>query len=121
MSRIHLTDSDDAIAQKFRKARTDAEPLPDTFAALAERPEAKNLVTIYAALAGKTPDAVVAEFAGQGFGSFKRSEERSVGKECVRTCRSRWSTYHSNKTLTRKRIHHVFNVQPNYKFEHINT
>src|SRR3546814_4651429 len=43
MSRIHLTDSDDAIAQKFRKARTDAEPLPDTFAALAERPEAKNL------------------------------------------------------------------------------
>ncbi|RIA36744.1 tryptophanyl-tRNA synthetase [Hephaestia caeni] len=71
MSRIHLTDSDDAIAQKFRKARTDAEPLPDTVAALAERPEAKNLVTIYAALAGKTPDAVVAEFAGQGFGSFK--------------------------------------------------
>src|SRR3546814_8488928 len=70
--RIHLTDSDDAIAQKFRKARTDAEPLPDTFAALAERPEAKNLVTIYAALAGKTPDAVVAEFAGQGFGSFKQ-------------------------------------------------
>src|SRR3546814_20703927 len=103
MSRIHLTDSDDAIAQKFRKARTDAEPLPDTFAALAERPEAKNLVTIYAALAGKTPDAVVAEFAGQGFGSFKpaladlasatlrpsrRSEERRVGKECVSTCRS---------------------------------
>ncbi|MCM8729956.1 tryptophan--tRNA ligase [Hephaestia sp. GCM10023244] len=70
-SRIHLTDSDDAIAQKFRKARTDAEPLPDTFAGLAERPEAKNLVTIYAALSGKTPDAVVAEFAGQGFGSFK--------------------------------------------------
>jgi tryptophanyl-tRNA synthetase len=71
MARIHLTDSDDAIAQKFRKARTDPEPLPDTLAALEGRAEATNLVTIYAALAGKSPDAVVAEFAGQGFGAFK--------------------------------------------------
>ncbi|MGN6277941.1 MAG: tryptophan--tRNA ligase [Sphingomonas sp.] len=70
-SRIHLTDDDDTIAQKFRKARTDAEPLPDSFAGLAERAEAKNLVTIYAALADEVPDAVVAEFAGQGFGAFK--------------------------------------------------
>lgn len=70
-TRIHLTDDDDTIAQKFRKARTDAEPLPDSFAGLAERAEAKNLVTIYAALADKAPDAVVAEFAGQGFGAFK--------------------------------------------------
>jgi len=71
MSRINLTDSDDAIAQKCRKAKTDPEPLPETVAALAERPEARNLVTIYAALAGESPDAVVARFAGQGFGSFK--------------------------------------------------
>jgi len=71
MSRIHLTDDDDAITQKFRKARTDAEPLPETFDSLAERPEARNLVTIYAALADRSPDAVVAEFAGQGFGAFK--------------------------------------------------
>jgi tryptophanyl-tRNA synthetase len=70
-SRIHLTDDDDTIAQKFRKARTDAEPLPDDFAGLAERAEAKNLVTIYAALADKAPDEVIAEFAGQGFGAFK--------------------------------------------------
>ena len=71
MSRIHLTDSDDAIAQKFRKARTDAEPLPSDLAGLADRAEAKNLVTIYAALADKTPEAVVADYAGQGFGAFK--------------------------------------------------
>ncbi|MGJ3649239.1 tryptophan--tRNA ligase [Sphingomonas sp. GlSt437] len=71
MSRINLTDDDDLIAQKVRKAKTDAEPLPDTMAALAERAEARNLVTIYAALAGTGPDAVLAQFAGQGFGAFK--------------------------------------------------
>ncbi|TPG21871.1 tryptophan--tRNA ligase [Sphingomonas koreensis] len=71
MSRINLTDSDDAIAQKCRKARTDAEPLPESFAGLAERPEARNLVTIYAALTDRSPDDVTAEFAGQGFGAFK--------------------------------------------------
>jgi tryptophanyl-tRNA synthetase len=70
-SRIALTDSDDSIVQKLRKAKTDAEPLPDTMAGLEGRAEAKNLVTIYAALAGTTPDAVLAQFAGQGFGAFK--------------------------------------------------
>ena len=55
MSRINLTDDADAIAQKIRKARTDPEPLPDTVAGLAERPEAENLVNIYAAIAGTTP------------------------------------------------------------------
>ena len=71
MSRINLSDSDDAIAQKFRKARTDAEPLPGEAAGLAERSEARNLVGIYAALAGESSDAVCARFAGQGFGAFK--------------------------------------------------
>ena len=70
-SRINLIDSDDAIAGKFRKARTDAEPLPSEPAGLAERPEARNLVTIYAALAGSSSEAVLGEFAGQGFGAFK--------------------------------------------------
>ncbi|RZM11416.1 MAG: tryptophan--tRNA ligase [Sphingomonas sp.] len=70
-SRINLIDSDDAIAGKFRKARTDAEPLPSEGAGLAERPEARNLVTIYAALAGSSSEAVLGEFAGQGFGQFK--------------------------------------------------
>ncbi len=71
MSRINLIDSDDTIAQKLKKARTDPEPLPDSFAALAERAEAKNLVTIYAALSDAAPQSVVDQFAGQGFGSFK--------------------------------------------------
>jgi tryptophanyl-tRNA synthetase len=71
MSRINLTDDADAIAQKIRKARTDAAPLPETTAGLDGRPEARNLVNIYAALAGTTPDAVLAEFAGQLFSSFK--------------------------------------------------
>jgi tryptophanyl-tRNA synthetase len=70
-SRINLTDDADAIAQKVRKARTDAEPLPETLEGLADRAEAKNLVGIYAALAGTTAQAVLTEFAGQGFGAFK--------------------------------------------------
>jgi len=70
-SRIALIDSDDVIAQKLRKARTDAEPLPSEAAGLADRPEARNLVTIFAALAGTSVDSVLADHAGQGFGAFK--------------------------------------------------
>ena len=70
-SRINLTDDADTIAQKFRKARTDAEPLPGTIDGLKDRPEARNLINIYAALAEQPPEAVVAEFAGKGFGAFK--------------------------------------------------
>ena len=71
MSRINLTDDDDAIAQKIRKAKTDPEPLPDDPALLGGRPEAKNLVGILAALANESEAAVCARFAGQGFGAFK--------------------------------------------------
>ena len=71
MSRINLNDEDDAIVQKIRKAKTDAEPLPDSAAALAGRPEALNLVAIYAALTDRTPDSVTQEYAGKGFGAFK--------------------------------------------------
>ena len=70
-SRINLTDDADAIAAKVRKARTDPEPLPETLEELTSRPEAKNLVAIYAALAGRTEAEVLTEFAGQGFGVFK--------------------------------------------------
>lgn len=70
-SRINLTDDADAIAQKVKKARTDPEPLPETTEGLEARPEARNLVGIYAALAGVTEAQVLAEFAGQGFGAFK--------------------------------------------------
>ncbi len=71
MSRINLTDSDEAIAQKIRKAKTDPEPLPDDPALLGQRPEARNLVGIYAAVTGESVEQVLARFAGQGFGSFK--------------------------------------------------
>ena len=70
-SRIHLTDSDEAITQKIRKAKTDPEPLPSDPRQLESRPEAKNLVGIYAAVSGESVEQVLARFAGQGFGVFK--------------------------------------------------
>ena len=71
MSRINLTDDDDAISAKIRKAKTDPEPLPDSTKALQGRPEAENLVTIYAALTDRTVQSVLEEYAGKGFGAFK--------------------------------------------------
>ena len=71
MSRIHLTDSNDEIAQKIRKAKTDPEPLPDNPADLDGRPEAKNLVGIYAAVTGDSIEQVLQNYSGQGFGVFK--------------------------------------------------
>ena len=71
MSRINLTDSDEVIAQKIRKAKTDAEPLPDDPALLDARPEARNLVGIYGAVTGESVEQILARFAGQGFGAFK--------------------------------------------------
>ena len=71
MSRINLTDGDDEISQKVRKAKTDPEPLPDNAEALQGRPEAQNLVGIYGAISGESIEDVLARFAGQGFGAFK--------------------------------------------------
>ena len=71
MSRINLTDDEDTIATKVRKARTDPEPLPDDPALLAARPEARNLVGVLGALTGESEAAICARFAGQGFGAFK--------------------------------------------------
>jgi tryptophanyl-tRNA synthetase len=70
-SRINLTDDADQIAAKIRRARTDPLPLPETVEELAGRPEADNLVGIYAALARETKAQVLARFAGKGFGDFK--------------------------------------------------
>ncbi len=70
-SRINLLDEPDTIAQKVKRARTDAEPLPESLEALGDRPEARNLIGIYAALSDDSDDAVLARFAGQGFGAFK--------------------------------------------------
>ena len=71
MSRINLTDDADAIAKKIKKAKTDPDPLPETVDALADRPEARNLVNIFAALDERTPDAVLRDCAGKQFGTFK--------------------------------------------------
>ena len=71
MSRINLTDNDELIAQKIRKAKTDAEPLPDDPELLVARPEARNLVGIYGAVTGESVEQVLARFAGQGFGALK--------------------------------------------------
>ncbi|MGZ3306009.1 MAG: tryptophan--tRNA ligase [Asticcacaulis sp.] len=70
-SRINLTDDADTIAGKIRKAKSDAEVLPDSEDGLENRPEAKNLVGIYAALSGQTAQAVLDQFGGKGFGVFK--------------------------------------------------
>lgn len=70
-SRINLVDDADTIMAKIRKARTDAEPLPSEVAGLEGRAEARNLVSIYAAMADESVDDVLARFAGQGFGAFK--------------------------------------------------
>jgi tryptophanyl-tRNA synthetase len=70
-SRINLTDDADAIAQKVRRARTDPEPLPGSEEGLAGRPEAANLVAIYAALADTTSAEVLRRFGGRGFADFK--------------------------------------------------
>lgn len=80
MSRINMTDDADTIANKIKKAKTDPEPLPSEAAGLVDRAEARNLVTIYAALADRTVDDVLAEFGGQGFGKFKPAlAELAVG------------------------------------------
>jgi tryptophanyl-tRNA synthetase len=72
-SRINMTDDSDTIALKIRRAKTDPEPLPSSIAALEARPEADNLIGIYAALAGKSREAALATFAGQNFSVFKEA------------------------------------------------
>ncbi|GAA4759957.1 tryptophan--tRNA ligase [Novosphingobium ginsenosidimutans] len=71
MSRINLTDDAETIMTKVKKARTDPEPLPSDKGGLDGRPEAANLVGIYAAMSGESQDAVLARFGGEGFGKFK--------------------------------------------------
>ena len=72
-SRINLTDDNDAIALKIRRAKTDPAPLPSEPAGLEGRPEARNLVGIYAALSDLPTAAVLAEHGGKGFGAFKEA------------------------------------------------
>jgi tryptophanyl-tRNA synthetase len=89
MSRINMTDDDDTIAQKVRKAKTDPEPLPEAAEGLDGRPEARNLVSIYAALGDENVGSVLAQFSGQGFGAFKPAlAERLI--ETLRPIRERF-------------------------------
>ncbi|HSH62751.1 tryptophan--tRNA ligase [Methyloceanibacter sp.] len=73
MTRINLTDDVDAIAKKIRKAKTDPEPLPSEAKGLEARPEADNLVGIYAGLAEATKDSVLCDFGGAPFSTFKNA------------------------------------------------
>ena len=73
LSRITLLDDKDAIARKIRKAKSDAEMLPEDAQNLAERPEARNLLTIHAALMRQTLEQSLMAFTGQGFGALKNS------------------------------------------------
>ena len=72
-SRINMTDDADTVALKIRRAKTDPEPLPATIEVLEKRPEADNLIGIYAALADKTREAALAQFAGENFSVFKQA------------------------------------------------
>ena len=81
LSRINMTDDADTIARKIQKAKTDPEPLPTEEAGLAARPEADNLVGIYAALSGTTKAKVLAEYGGNQFSTFKKAlAELAVAK-----------------------------------------
>ncbi|HKL45734.1 MAG TPA: tryptophan--tRNA ligase [Roseovarius sp.] len=71
MSRINLTDDADTIARKIRKAKTDPEPLPNDADGLETRPEARNLVNIYAALSDQSVDQVMRDAGGKSFSEFK--------------------------------------------------
>ncbi|WP_282078019.1 tryptophan--tRNA ligase [Epibacterium ulvae] len=70
-SRINLTDDADTIAKKIRKAKTDPDALPSEAKGLEERPEARNLINIYAALNGQSVDQVLADVGGKQFSEFK--------------------------------------------------
>jgi tryptophanyl-tRNA synthetase len=82
-SRINLTDDADTIRQKIRKAKTDPHPLPGDPAELERRPEAANLLGIYAALADESLEAAVARFAGAEFSKFKETLSEVVAAKMV--------------------------------------
>jgi tryptophanyl-tRNA synthetase len=73
LSRINLSDDADAIAKKIQKAKTDTEPLPSETKGLEGRPEAENLIGIYAALAGVSKPDVLKDFGGSQFSVFKKA------------------------------------------------
>ncbi len=90
LSRINLTDDPDMIAKKIKKAKTDPEPLPEDVKGFEGRPEAENLVNIYAALSDGTKETVLADFGGKPFSEFKPAlSELCVEKLAPITARMR--------------------------------
>ena len=90
-SRINMTDAADTIALKIRRAKTDPEPLSETIAELERRPEADNLIGIYAALSELTREEALTRFAGRNFSTFKEALSElavevlgSIGREMGR-------------------------------------
>mgnify|MGYP003147870066 FL=1 len=83
MSGIELADDADTMMKKVKKAKTDPEPLPSEAGGLVGRAEALNLVTIYAAVADTTVEAVLGEYGGEGYGKFKPA----LGELLVETLR----------------------------------
>ena len=82
-SRINLNDNSDLINQKIKKAKTDPYPLPDSLDELQGRPEALNLINIYAALSDRAPETVLEEFSGREFSYFKpKLAELTVDQIC---------------------------------------
>ena len=70
-SRINLMDNKDQIYLKIKRAKTDQYPIPDNFDDLNNRPEAQNLVNIYASFSNKSVNEIIREFSGKGFSQFK--------------------------------------------------
>jgi tryptophanyl-tRNA synthetase len=84
-TRINMTDDADTIAKKIRKAKTDPDPLPESVEGLENRPDARNLVNIYAALAETTPQAVLDQHAGALFGISRSRSPRSRSRSSRRS------------------------------------
>src|SRR5437667_6569292 len=88
-SRINMTDDADTIALKIRRAKTDPEPLPAAIPDLERRPEADNLIGIYGALSGLSPEAALARFPGRNFSYFKDALSELAVEELGRIGRGR--------------------------------
>ena len=83
LSRINLTDKEDQIVNKIKKAKTDTLPMPSSLEELKERPEAKNLINIYASVSGLTLEKTIQEFSGRNFSQFKDSLSQILVDEIV--------------------------------------
>jgi len=73
LSRINMTDSEDQIINKIKKAKTDNDPIPENDAGLSKRPEVENLLGIYSSLSNQSLDKTLSEFSGKNFSDFKKN------------------------------------------------